>query len=34
VHGYFHDYDLLDTRRRTALYVAVRILRARRSRYI
>ena len=34
VHGYFHDYDLLDARRRAALYGSVRILRARRSRYL
>jgi hypothetical protein len=33
VHAYFHDYDLLDPRRRAALYVAVRILLTRRSRY-
>ncbi len=33
VHAYFHDYDLLDPRRRAALYIAVRILLTRRSRY-
>jgi hypothetical protein len=33
VHAYFHDYDLLDTRRRLALYTAGLILVSRRSRY-
>jgi hypothetical protein len=30
VHAYFHDYDLLDARRRTALLVALRLLGLRR----
>jgi hypothetical protein len=32
VHGYFHDYDLLDTRRRLALGAALRVLGHRRPR--
>jgi len=32
LHGYFHDYDLLDPRRRAALAAALRILRARGAR--
>ena len=31
VHAYFHDYDLLDARRRLALTAAVRLLRLRRA---
>jgi hypothetical protein len=31
VHAYFHDYDLLDSRRRFALNVSLRVLAARRS---
>ena len=31
VHAYFHDYDLLDVRRRLALTAAVRVLRVRRA---
>jgi hypothetical protein len=31
VHGYFHDYDLLDTTRRMALLASVRVLGIRRS---
>lgn len=31
VHAYFHDYDLLDSRRRTALVAALALLRARRG---
>jgi hypothetical protein len=30
VHAYFHDFDLLDARRRVALEVALRILARRR----
>jgi hypothetical protein len=33
VHAYFHDYDLLDARRRTMLAVAVHVLRVRRPAY-
>jgi hypothetical protein len=31
VHAYFHDYDLLDARRRTALLISLRVLGMRRS---
>ena len=31
VHAYFHDYDLLDARRRTALLISLRVLGTRRS---
>jgi hypothetical protein len=31
VHAYFHDYDLLDTRRRLALVWALRVLARRRE---
>jgi hypothetical protein len=31
VHAYFHDYDLLDARRRTALRISLRVLGMRRS---
>jgi hypothetical protein len=31
VHAYFHDYDLLDVRRRTALDISLRVLGRRRS---
>ena len=31
VHAYFHDYDLLDARRRTALAISLRVLGTRRS---
>jgi hypothetical protein len=33
VHAYFHDYDLLDRTRRTALEISLRVLGARRSAY-
>jgi hypothetical protein len=33
VHAYFHDYDLLDRKRRTALLASLRVLGARRSAY-
>ena len=32
VHAYFHDYDLLDTRRRLALLASLKLLRARGAR--